>query len=122
MNSKEKVCTVQELAEFLRDAAYSGELFHHTDHWLFAAIPRDANGDVVYEGGLCTHNRVKKQCHHYCLRFGFTETKGLFEIETKKDNLPARVDDTMDYARFKRFVRGLFEVESLYNRHSPSIF
>lgn len=114
MSSKEKVCAVQELAEFLRNAAYSEELFHHTDHWLFAAIPSDVNGDVVYEGSLCTHNRVKKQRHHNYLHFRFTETKGLFEIEAKKDNLPARVNDAMDYARFKRFVMELFEVESLY--------
>lgn len=111
----------QELAEFLRAAAYSEELFHHTDYSLFIKNPKDCNGDVVYHGGLYTHNRVEKPHHYYSLVFDFTETKSIFNCEATKDGMTINAARTMTFDQFKEFTNSLFKMKHLYKPSEPII-
>lgn len=114
MDTKDNKASVQELAEFLQNMAYSDKLFHHTDKSLSVETPRDANGDIVYQGRLGTRGRVEMQLHHFGLTFCFTVTQGFFAVIAKKDGGIIDTVDTMDFEQFKSFAKKLFEVEELY--------
>ena len=114
MNTKEKQPTLQELAVFLRDVAYSDEMTHCIDRFLDLKEPLDENSDVVYEGSLFIHSHMCLQPHYPRLSFGFTRTKGLYHIEAYKDDELVLKENSMPFEDFKSFTKALFEVKALY--------
>lgn len=108
--------TLQELAEFLRNAAYADNQSHGIDWSLYVIHPRTNNGDLGFGGGLWTHNRCKIDNRHISLSFSYSETKGIYRVQRWKDKCEIFTEDkTMPFESFKEIVISLFGIERLYD-------
>ena len=106
---------LQELALFLRNAAYADKQSHHLDWSLHIVHPRDNNGDVSFSGGIWTRDHANKLKHFVSLSLSYSQTSGIHRVEAWKGkcsvfNHPKR----MPFADFKSKVISLFEIEELY--------
>lgn len=118
--------TLQELAEFLRNAAYADDQSHGIDWSLNVIHPRTNDGDVGFSGGLWTRDGVWNSDHTYkkaqiyiSLSYSYSETRGIYGVKRWKDRCEIFTEDkTMPFEKFKEIVISLFGIERLYDPES----
>lgn len=108
---------LQELAEFLRNAAYADNQSHYIDWSLCVLHPRTNDGDVGFSGGLWNHNRVKQQKHALSLSFRYSPSKGIYSLRYWKDGCEIYNPNqgTISLDAFQALVVDLFGIEELYD-------
>lgn len=104
---------LQELAEFMRNAAYSDNQKHKMDWSLRVIHPRTNDGDVGFAGGLwsLSGSEVEKSIH-----LSYSETKGIYNFKLWEDGKEIRYPygDKPDFDEFKSTVIAIFGIEKLY--------
>lgn len=106
--------SVQTLAEFLRDLAYSETLFHSSDWHLSVAPPGSEDKDVRYDGAICTHSRIREHTKHIYLSFAYTEAVGIHNIKATVEGSTVRQEQSMSFKEFRHYAMTLFEADKLY--------
>lgn len=106
--------SIQTLAEFLRDLAYSETLFHKTDWSLSVLPPKEGAGHVSYVGSVSTHSRVRPVKKNIYLSFCYTDEAGISNVKATVNGALMREDSTMDFPAFRTYAMSLFEAETLY--------
>lgn len=106
---------LQQLATFLRNAAYADNQTHYIDWHLSVVFPDSNDGDIYFGGGLWNHSRVKAQRHNISLSFSYSHVKGIHNIKKWKDGSEIFMEkDSMKFGEFKDMVIMLFSIEKLY--------
>lgn len=101
---------LQELAELMRDIAYSDNL-KHLIHWSLSVIhPRTNDGDLGYAGGIWD-----RSCN-VSISFGFSETNGIYNFQMWVDKSEIRFDfgEKPSYEQLKETCIKHFGIEQLY--------
>lgn len=111
--------SVQTLAEFLRDLAYSETLFHSTDWNLSVLSPKEGAGHVSYVGSVSTHSRVRPAKKYIYLSFRYTDEAGISNVKATVDGALLKDESAMDFSAFRTFAMSLFEAETLYATKQP---
>lgn len=107
--------TVQELATFLRNAAYADGQKHKIDWSLHIIHPSTNDGSVGYSGGLWKRNDEFEDSYR-SLSFGFSETQGIYTVQAWMGSGRAKVLEkgTVRFDDFKEYVLKFFGLERLY--------
>lgn len=113
MGKKNKI-TLQELSEYMRDAAYSDGQSHHIRWDLSVIHPKTNDGDVGFSGGLWTDNAKSRDFKS--VSFSFSESQGITDFHTWIDHNEIRhpFGRKPDFDDFKKTVEKLFDIEQLY--------
>lgn len=74
-----KKVTVQELAEALRNIAYSDNQKHCLSWSLYVIHPKTNDGDVGYSGGVF-HNPNFKGKDYSNFSFSYSESRGIYQF------------------------------------------
>jgi hypothetical protein len=113
--------TLQELAEFLRDAAYSDNMSHEIDWSLRVLHPRDNDGSVGFSGGLWTRRntqKAKSRLKDVSISFSYSETQGITQFQLWRDHMEIRGFPFGEHPSFEAFrgrVIAEFGIEELYD-------
>lgn len=106
--------SVQSLAEFLRDLAYSESLFHSAD-WFLSVQPPCADDSIEhFEGIICTHSRIRPDTRHIHLSFGYDDAVGIYNVKATAEGDTVRQEQNMPFEEFRSFAMTLFDVKTLY--------
>lgn len=125
---KKKVPTLQEMAEFLRDAAYSDHQSHFIE-WSCSVIhPRTKDGVVGFACGLfhkSVYSLPSSQKDQYyanvkrniVVDFSFDEVNGVYNFNMWADHDPIRFTfgGKPTFDEFKQAVVDAFGIEKLYS-------
>ena len=113
MGKKNKL-TLQELAEYMRDAAYSDDQSHHIRWSLSVIHPKTNDGDVGFSGGLWTDNMKTKV--YKSVSFSFSDSRGITDFHTWIDHDEIRhpFGGAPSFEDFKETIIKLFAIEQLY--------
>lgn len=105
-----KKFNLQELAELMRDIAYSDNLKHGIDWRLAVVHPCTNDGDVGYSGGLWNRN-----CK-VSVSFSFSESRGIHDFKMWLDRSEIRYDfgEKPSYEQLKEICIKHFGIEQLY--------
>lgn len=112
--------TLQELAELLRNAAYSDNMTHEIDWRLGVMFPRNNYGVVQFSGGIWhKHNAQRKENikANISIRFSFDEINGITGFQLWRDNCEIRglpFGETPTFEQFKERVLSEFKIDELY--------
>lgn len=86
-----KKVTVQELAEVLRNIAYSDNQKHHLSWSLNVIHPKTNDGDVGYSGGVF-HNHPFKGHKNADFSFSYSESRGIYQFHLWRDRIEVKLD------------------------------
>lgn len=106
--------SVQSLAEFLRDLAYSKKLFHTADWNLSVASPGSGDSAIRHSGSICTHSRVRQNIKHIYLSFGYEDATGIYDVKATVEDSTVRQEQSMTFEEFRSYAMSLFDADSLY--------
>lgn len=110
---REKI-ELQDLAVFLRDAAY-GDGQTHKISWSLSIIhPMTNDGEIGYSGGIWTAGEAK---HAVSIQFSYSQSAGVYNFKMWKDRNEIRhrfAGDKPAFEEFKKIVTGAFGIEELY--------
>ncbi|MBU9728059.1 hypothetical protein [Diplocloster modestus] len=90
MNVNKRV-TVQELAETLRNIAYSDNQKHNLCWSLSVIHPKTNDGDVGYSGGVF-HNHHFKGHKDSNFSFSYSESRGIYQFHLWREHDEVRLD------------------------------
>lgn len=111
--------TLQELAEFLRDASYSDDMTHESDWRLAVLFPRNNKGVVEFSGGIWhRHNAQRKENIKagISITFVFDELNGIsgFRLWRKGNEIRLPFEEIPTFEQFKECVMSEIKIEELY--------
>jgi len=106
--------SVQTLAEFLRDLAYSETLFLSADWHLSVSPPSGDGKDTLYKGAICTHSRSKENTTHIYLSFAYAEATGIHDVKASVEGNIVRQENSMNFEAFRNYAMTLFGADKLY--------
>lgn len=106
--------SVQSLAEFLRDLAYSKKLFHSVDWSLSVSPPNEGDAAIRHLGSICTHARSRPVTKRIYLSFCYTEDMGIHDVKATVEGNTVRHEQSMTFEAFRSYAMSLFDADSLY--------
>ena len=102
---------LQQLAETLRNAAYSDGQSHKLDWSLYIVHPKTNDGDVGFSGGIWRNVNDERRSLH----LSFSETKGIHDIkiwtEAGEIFLKKR---TLNDEELKKLLKKHFSIDKFY--------
>lgn len=112
--SKKSVCSVQELATMLRNAAYADGQEHQLDWSLRVIHPSTNDGCVGYSGGIW-----KRQCNggwngYKCIDFSYSEVTGITEARAWSNHAQIQIEENPTLEELQTEIIKLFELKELY--------
>ena len=120
---KKDVPTLQELAVFLRNAAYANNHNLYIDWNLSIIHPKLPNGDIGYTGGIWFRSISKEYQEevyanrgtdkHVSISFSYAESQGItnFQYFTDDDKVSY---ESIEFEAFKKIVIDAFHIKKLY--------
>lgn len=112
--------TLQELAEFLRNAAYSDDMSHELDWRLGVLHPRNNNGVVQFSGGIWHRHNAKRKENiktNVSISFSFDELNGITGFKMWRNGCEVQgfpFGETPTFEQFKERVILEFKIDELY--------
>ncbi len=114
---KQSDVALQELAEFLQDAAYSDEQGHRLRWHLSIVHPRNSDGTVHFSGGIWNKREVDDRVAPYlCITFDYNEIQGILNVRTYMGTRKIFSTKQMSFEDFKKETKQLFQIKKLYRR------
>jgi len=114
---KKNTITLQELAIFMRDAAYSDNQSHKIDWSLSVVHPSTNNGVIGFSGGLWKHNCDSKTTEWVSISLSYDEVKGIHNFKRWNDEgeIRSTFGGNPSFEDFKFVVIDAFGIKKLYN-------
>lgn len=107
---KQNDVTLQELAEFLQDAAGSNEHKHRL-HWHLSIVHlRNKDGIDHFPGGIWNKRKVDDRVDPYlCITFDYNEIFGIMNVRTYMGARKTFSTKQMNFEDFKEKTKQLFK-------------
>lgn len=112
--------TLQELAEFLRDAAYSDDMIHEIDWSLRVLHPKNNDGVVGFSGGIWHRYNAQRKENikaNISISFSFDEINGITGFQLWRNRCEVRglpFGKTPTLEQFKDQIISEFKIDELY--------
>ena len=108
---------LQELAELMRDVAYSDNQSHGISWSLRVLHPKTNEGDVGFSGGIW--NNFNKSRIPVSISFSYSESKGIYGFKSWRNMAEVRhsFEETPSFDEFKELLIKEFAVEELYKHN-----
>jgi hypothetical protein len=118
--NKNKIPTAQEVAEFLRNAAYSDGQRHGLSWHMSIIHPRLSDGSIGFSGGIWkrTNGTDKLKTPNTSISFSFNETQGITLFELYRDKGKIQIGETPTFEEFKKRIIKEFRIDELYSREA----
>lgn len=120
MQDKRNDVSLQELAEFLRNATYSDGLTHELTWSLYVLHPRNNDGVVEFGGGIfCKHNakRPENIRQAVSISIAYNELNGITNFKLWRNGNEVRgfpFREPPSFEQFKQVVVSEFKIAELY--------
>ncbi len=108
--------TLQELATFMRNAAYSDDQSHKIDWSLRVVHPSTNDGVVGFSGGLWKRKCDIRDITWASISFSFDEVKGIHNFQRWNDEgeIRSTFGENPSFDEFKVVVIKAFGIKKLY--------
>lgn len=107
---------LQELAEFMRDAAYGDNQIHHINWALSVIHPKTNDGNIGYSGGMWNPGAFVSLSFSYSQSAGITD----FRMWIDHNEIKYRFGGKPNFEEFKETIIGAFGIEKLYRAENKS--
>jgi len=113
---KKNTTTLQELATFMRDAAYSDNQSHKIDWSLRVIHPSTNDGVVGFSGGLWKQDCNTEDSRLASISFSYDEIQGIrnFKRWDSRGEIRSTFGEHPSFEDFKITVKKAFGIEKLY--------
>jgi hypothetical protein len=110
---------LQDLAELMRDVAYSDDRTHKISWSLYIVHPKTNDGDIGYSGGLWHSECDPKDENRRSVSLSYSEIRGIhgFKLWRGKSEVRFSFEERPTIEEFKEVLIKEFGVKELYKHN-----